>query len=79
MSRKRSVGAAADLEQVDAVSLAHSLQEDFAKLIAMFDHQLEKGSSPDGDAQSRIADALTAARRGFSITEELSELLRANQ
>ena len=75
MTKRRSLRA--DIEQVDAVSLSHSLQEDFAKLIAVFDHELKNGSSPSGDAQSRIADARTAAKRGLTISQQLSELLRA--
>ena len=79
MSRRRSLGTATDLEQIDAVSVADSLQEDFAKLIAMFDHELENRSVPSGDRQARIADALTAARRGLIISQQLSELLRATR
>ena len=76
MSKSRSSSRVAVLEQVDVVSVARSLEEDFARLIALFDRELESRSASSSGARSRIADARSAAQRGFNVSQELSELLR---
>ena len=76
MNRRRSAGAAEDLDQDDALSVAQSLQEDFIGLIATFDRQLANGSVGSTEARAKILDAKGAAQRGLSLSQELSELLR---
>ena len=77
MSRRRSLGAAEDLGQDDAISVAQSLQEDFIGLIAIFDRQLAIGLTAGAVARSKISDAKAAAQRGLSLSQELAELLRS--
>ena len=76
MSRRRSADAAEDLDQDDAMSVAQSLQEDFIGLIAIFDRELANESAANAEGRSKIADAKAAAQRGFSLSQQLSELLR---
>lgn len=73
---RRGPKYAYELDQIDAASLAQSLQEDFAGLIAIFDRQLKSGSLPAGKKRSKITDARAAAERGVRLSEELVELLR---
>ena len=77
MSRRRSADTAVQLDQDDAIAVAHSLQEDFVGLIAIFDRQLAIKSAAVGEAQSKISDARTAAQRGLRLSQELAELLRS--
>ena len=74
---RRPSDAAQELDQNDdAVSVAQSLQKDFAGLIAIFERQLANGSAVDHQARSKITDAMLAAQRGLELSQELLGLLR---
>ena len=77
MSRRRSADTAEQLDQDDAISVAHSLQEDFVGLIAIFDRQLASISVAGSEVRSKISHAKTAAQRGLRLSQELAEMLRS--
>ena len=59
---------------VDPRLAATALQDDFAKLVQIFDRELANGRT---DAQSRpnVVEAKEAAERGLKLSKQLADLL----
>jgi len=72
MNRARK--AIVDGEIDDAAVVAESLQRDFARLIAIFDRQLD--SAADGGSTVAVSSARGAAQRGLKLSQELAEILQ---
>jgi len=77
MSRRRAADAP-ELDQYDAASVTQSLQEDFSKLIAIFERQFEAGAAGK-ERLRQISDARATAERGLKLSQELAEILRTTR
>ena len=66
--------ASMSIERADPRSAAAALEEDFAKLVQLFERELVKGKI-DPAARPHFAQARQAAERGLALSKQLAGLL----